>query len=230
MCKTRKKLMVFCLVVLVFNISLSFVNASYISPHAYAKQHNQSQNNCGGFFSTPNGQSNLFSNWSSSHNNSWITNEMWTPFNGGNEWIETGDVCGAINGAYWSGHFVAVQKYNSSTKQYEYSEYTVGSSYPTGTHNFEVQYVGNNKWESYVDYNKTMSFSFNYTSSFDHCVGIESNDSDNYFTSGSYDSALQWKDSNNAWHNWTSATNGDSNSYNWVSSYSSSTNRITFTR
>lgn len=37
---------------------------------------------------------------------------------------------------------------------------------------------------------------------------------------------------NNVWHDWTStsAENGDSNSYGWASTYSSSNNRITFTR
>lgn len=196
-------------------------SASPISPHAYA-QEGLLLTNYGGYFSSPYGQGNLYSNWSSSNPTSFITNEMWEAFNS-NEWIETGDVDGSINGNYWAGHYVAYQEYNSSTGQYAYHEYTVGSEYPTGAHNFEVQKTGTNTWVSYVDFTQSMSFSFSYASSPEINVGIESNDNQNYFLSGTYDDTLEYKDSSNNWHLWPSAVNGDSNSLGWSSTFTYST-------
>lgn len=191
--------------------------ASYIGPHGYVVQ-SYGHTNYGGYFSSPYGQTDLYSNWSSTHTGSFITNEMWVGFNN-SEWIETGDVDGSINGNYWAGHYVAYQKYSSGS--YVYREYTVGSKYPTGTHNFEIQYVGSNTWNSYTDFSKTMSFSFPYGSSNDIDVGIETDDNQNYFLSGNYDNSLQYKNSGGTWYTWGSATNHDSNSLGWYSTFSS---------
>lgn len=148
---------------------------------------------------------------------------MWVPFASGSQWIEIGDVDGSVNGNYWAGHYMAVK---SSTG---YTEYTIGSSYSFSGHSFEVQLTTPNTWVGYVDYNKVMTFTMPFTSSFSTRCWIETNVSNGAFTSGIQEASLQYKDASEVWHNWTSAVKTDTNSLGFTSAYTSSTNRITFT-
>jgi len=226
----KKKVMtVMGTIILLFDFN-SVASATPLNPHGYAEQ-TLTLTNYGGYFASAYASSNLNSNWSSTNNSRFITNELWQRFTDANEWIEVGDVDGVLNSAYWNGHYTAYQKYNSSTFQYEYHEYTVGTKSPTGTHNFEIQYTGNSSpWSSYVDYNKAYDFTLTNTSSPSIDVGIETNDSAATFTNNIYDTGMQRKDSVNSWHNWTSTNviNNDYNSLGWTSLFNTTTDRITF--
>lgn len=173
----------------------------------------------GGYFSSPYVQNTLSAY---SHSGYYVTKETWLMMNDTKtRWMEIGTMDGDTNyGSSWSGHFTGVSDYNG------YTEYHVGSQYPTGSHNFEIQYVGSNTWKAYVDY--SLVHTYTSSDSYAHSIynGIESNnDSWNTFNSGIYNSAWQYKDSGGSWHEIDSATDRDNTTWDSQLSYG----RITFT-
>lgn len=134
-------------------ISPSSASAAYLGEnHGYTQQaFSNGSLIYGGYMSSTNTQEHLFSNWTSTHNLSFITKEMWFAFNE-NEWMEVGAVDGSVNVIFWNGHFQALNRFNSSTGKYEFREFTIGSKGPTGTHNYQIQPGGTNASGSWVNW------------------------------------------------------------------------------
>lgn len=200
-----------------------FARAAIINPHAYAIQRINAIY-YGGYFYNPYGQIDLNSRYSSNTHHEFITNEMWNVFStsDGGRWIEVGEVDGVLNGNYWAGHFLAIQD------DVGYREYAIGSNFSSTGHSFEIQKIGYNKWGVYVDFNKVMDFSIPYSKVSYMDIGIETNTTTASFTNGMYNSAIQYLNSGSTWTKATSATREDYNPFNWISTYNSSTNRITY--
>lgn len=230
--RTKNKISMAMVLALLFIVAtLPFTaNAASVNPHWYAVQR-LTATNTGVYTSITNDQEDL------SHvSNSFINKETWVGFSNGG-WIEAGTTLGPVDNsdgyvADWHGHFFAYRDGNGI-----YHERNVGSEYPTGTHNFQISRDtdgGTTNWTVYVDFTRVGTVpSITSTTAIDQDVGIESSDSSNSFTSGTYASAMQYRNTSGTWTNWSSSSaskvNLDSNGARWVSSYSSSNNRITFT-
>ncbi|WP_164472653.1 hypothetical protein [Cohnella candidum] len=211
--------------------SLPTANASSVNPHWYAIQR-LTATNTGIYSSITNDQEDL------SHvSGTFINKEMWLGFNtAGTRWIEAGTTRGPVSNSDgyvddWHGHFIAYE-----TASGDYHERNVETEYKTGTHNFQISrdtVNGSTNWTIYFDYNRVATIpAITDTSGISHDVGIESSDSDNSFTSGTYSSAMQYRNTSGSWVTWSSssATRTDlTNGTGWTTTYSSSNNRLTYT-
>ncbi|AIQ13831.1 hypothetical protein [Paenibacillus durus] len=230
----KNRVFVFLAVIMVFVImysGLPIANASPVNPHWYAA-HRLSATNTGIYSSITNDQEDL------SHvSGTFINKEMWLVFNtNATRWIEAGTTRGPVNNSDgyvddWHGHFIAYQ-----TASGDYHERNVETEYKTGTHNFQISrdtLNGSTNWTIYFDYTQVATIpSITDTSGIYHDVGIESSDSDNSFTSGTYSSAIQYRNTSGSWVTWSSstATRMDiTNGTGWSATYSSSNNRLTYT-
>lgn len=235
------KLLCLMAVVLVSALAIQIARAcgsggNCLNPHAYAQQAS-SVTQYGLYFSNHNGQEDLSVNWANNPQEEWsfITKEGWEIFPTaaqGKQWIEVGAIKGFLKTkGYWSGHFVFFQKCQPTCI---YQGYTYGSQNPTGIHNYEIQYIGNNYWRAYVDFNTVQDFWFPYTSNSLARVGLETTDSDSTFVNGTNQRAIEYKDQNNVWRRWQSASNQDQNGLGWRSTFnydsSTNTNRVTYSR
>lgn len=206
-----------------------------LSPHAYAAQENNSTTQYGLYFAAYYGQEDFSSDWANNATDEWsFTNkEEWEAFpatSQGGQWIEAGATNGYKDGGYWAGHFVAYQECQPSCT---YQEYLYGSEYPTGVHNYEIQYIGSNYWRTYVDGNTVEDFYFPYTSSSNQFVGIEGDDPASSFTYDTKAEGIEYKDQNGVWQHWQTAVNDDQGPLtNWSSAFSydpsTGTNEIDF--
>lgn len=215
-------------VLVIIGLTIGFTGipayASILSPHAYAEQHN-SATNLGAYFYNASGQADLYGGYAENNNQGFITDEMWNVFSNESYWIESGDMDGVINGNYWAGHYAA--KNDASG----YTEYTIGSEFSGSGNSYETKLTSTNTWSVYVNGTLQLQFWEPY-SQFDYTeVGIETNNNNSSFTNGIISRGLQTKDLSGTWYNWSSSnvTNRDSYSFGWISSFSSSSDQITFT-
>lgn len=158
-----------------------------------------------------------------------INKEMWMAFSN-NQWIETGTTRGPINASDytindWHGHFMAWGNNGN------YGERDFQAQYPTGSHSFQISKDSGN-WTVYIDYTRiaTVPIFNNYATASYQIVGIESSDTSNAFVSGTYASAMQFRNTSGSWVTWDApgfpVYDTSSNNLGWYSNYSSSSNRI----
>jgi hypothetical protein len=233
MTSIKNKVALLSAIIMAFAVMLSglpIASASPVNPHWYALQR-VSATNTGIYSSITNDQEDL------SHvSGTFINKEMWLIFNtASTRWIEAGTTRGPVNNSDgyvddWHGHFIAYQ-----TAPGDYHERNVETEYKTGTHNFQISRDTSNgvtNWTIYFDFNRVATIpAITDTSGIYHDVGIESNDSDNSFTNGTYSSAMQYRNTSGSWVTWssTSATRTDlTNGTGWSTTYSSSNNRLTY--
>lgn len=209
--------------------TIPIAKASPVYPHWYALS-SIDATSTGVYTSITNDQDDL------SHvSGEFINKEMWLGFSNLG-WIEVGTTLGPVDNSDgyvsdWHGHFFA---YYDTTS---YHERNVGSQYPTGSHNFQISRDTSNgvtQWTVYVDFTRVGTVpAITETTGIDQDVGIESTDSSNSFTSGTYASAMQYRNTSGTWVTWNSAsstpTTYSNGSGGWAASYSSSNNRITYT-
>jgi hypothetical protein len=212
-------------------MSVPSTKASSINPHAYVSAYVDTTVT-GVYTSITNDQEDLL------HvNNTFITKEMWMPFNStGTKWIEVGTTRGPINSSSgyisdWHGHFMAWADGS------EYHERNFQTEYPTGTHNFQIS-RDSGTWTVYMDYTKvaTVPHFDAYTTAVQQMVGIESNDNSNSFKSGTYASAMQFRNTSGTWGKWNqvsgttirNGTNDAGTAMGWSLSYSGTYNKLSF--
>ena len=119
--------------------------ADCLSPHAYTQQADY-DTQYGVYFSSyyVNDISSDYAN-TSEDGGSFITKEEWELFSS-SQWIEAGSITGyLLSYGAWTGSFVGANTCNSSGTC-SYQAFTAGSADPTGVHDYEIQYVGNNEW------------------------------------------------------------------------------------
>lgn len=185
------------------------------------------------------GAEDLESTWSSTNNDSFITKEMWVIFsmdsNGDpKEWVEVGQVKGGVNDLYHDGHFTGVKRYENG--KLLFTEKKLGNGGTTGSYTYELKYggkssLGYDKWEVYIGGVYQTFWTVPFTQGIAQHVGIESNDTLNQFDSGTKISNVYYT-KNGTLYKWNTATNGDSNSLNWSSSFTNGTgnsNTVTLT-
>ncbi len=192
--------------------------ADCLSPHAYTQQADY-DTQYGVYFSSyyVNDISSDYAN-TSEDGGSFITKEEWELFSS-SQWIEAGSITGyLLSYGAWTGSFVGANTCNSSGTC-SYQAFTAGSADPTGVHDYEIQYVGNNEWGAYVDLNLINTWSSLSAPQTEENVGIEANDSADTFVNGTSAQAVEYKDANNVWQHWTSPSNLDNNSLGWYSTF-----------
>lgn len=143
-----------------------------------------------------------------------IDKEMWLSLddpqgsgtcNGGRNscWIEAGDTAGVIKqntgDQMWQGHYFAIARDDGS-----YYEEPIGTSGETGSHTFEIAYGANAVWEIYVDGTlmRQITSMSQFRWGFALQSGIESNNDQNSFTSGTSQTSLEWRDQTATWYYW----------------------------
>lgn len=209
----------------------STANAASINPHAYVQAYIQPSGGLSGvYMSITNDQEDL------SHvgGSSFINKEMWMAFSN-SQWIEAGTTRGPIDSSSgyisdWHGHFMA---WNDDSTN-DYHERNFQNEYPTGTHNFQIS-RDSGTWTVYMDFTQvaTVPHFDSFTTAIAHQVGIESNDNSNSFVSGTYASALEYRNTSGSWVLWNNTsiydgTNQAGKDMGWSLAYSSTNNRLTF--
>jgi len=195
--------------------------AALINPHAYALQRNVGPS-YGAYFVNSLGQEDLVQNDRSAYE-PFINKELWFVFDSaGSQWIETGDTAGIIAGSYRIGHFYA-ENYIDSTGSSTYFEALIdpNSPAPTGEHNFTIGAGSSGVWNVLVDgVPKAAISDFQSQINADHeDNGIEADDDQTTFKSGTFSYGLQYQDVTSTWYFWSSATNQDQNTFGWASSF-----------
>lgn len=233
-------------------------NAAEVYPHAYLIQRFSGFNN-GGYIRLVNGQQDLCNttvaaNCSvASASIPSINKEMWVIFEGQTnvfEWLEAGQKRGlqlaslteradnqAPNQVSWKGHFIGRTLFESTAGEIVSRSTPYSTQNPTGSATYQIKFTGSGtEWKIYVNGVQAYTVSstgFTQANYID--VGIESKDDQNTFTSGTYSDNWQYL-SSATWKNLSTVPSAIQklrlNLYNsaWDVNYSTTNNRVTFTR
>lgn len=198
------------------------VSAAPINPHAYALQRSFGPY-YGAYFANSLGQEDLTQNDRSAYE-PFINKEVWFIFDSAaTQWIEVGDTAGIIAGLNRVGHFYA-ENYVDSTGTTQYFEALIdpNAPVPTGDHTFTIAAGSGRVWNVYVDgVSKAAISDFPTMINADYeDNGIEASDDQTTFRSGTLSYGLQYQDSLANWYYWGSATQNDTNTFGWTSTFS----------
>lgn len=146
-------------------------------------------------------------------------------------WIETGDTAGVVVQAGGNvpqhGHFFAIARNDGS-----YYEEPIGPTGVTGSHTFEILYDPNTTgvWDIYVDaaLARQITSMNQFRWGFAFQSGIESNNDQNSFVSGTYQNQIEYEDSTEAWYYWGTPVARNSLTYLPGANASFSNNQLTF--
>lgn len=213
---------IFCMMLFIIVVHQGVAKAAMIKPHAYAEQQCP-WSTVGGYFFDPSGAAALHGGYSASQPLAFLTDEMWCNFN--DDWIEIGEVSGSLETYNWSGHYTAIQDEVTGN----YYEYAIGSTGTGNGNSFEIAYNGDSTWGVYLNNTRIRGFYMPDSRSNGTEVGIETNNTNSYFTNGIQSTLLKIAYASDQWENWYGVVNYDANSFGWTSNYSSSANSITFT-
>jgi hypothetical protein len=196
-----------------FVFTLIFALAATSSAYAQCNSHSQLELTAtekGGYYSANN--INMNANWTSTQH-PFVLRTMWTVIDTNYSWVETGFMDGDLNGANYHGFYVAYGISNSVGTLVDYNEYSVsGPSTTVGTtHNFEVQYIGNNYWRAYFDLNSKLDVYSTTGYGLGVNIGWETGATNSPYTNFTYDSpnqttAHQYQNASGVWNNWSSGT------------------------
>ena len=224
-------------------------SATEINPHAYLIERLTKVNN-GGYVRLVNGQQDLNCNCSSSSSRPSINKEMWVIFEGQPnvfEWLEAGQKRGLqlasfnedasnpnASQVHWEGHFLGKTLFESSAGQIVSRSTPYSAQNPTGSATYQIKYSGSGtSWVIYVNGYQayTVSTGFQQANYID--VGVESKDTLNTFTNGTYSDQWQYLSGANFYNVSTQASSVAGlrqNLYNnnWNVNFSSTANKVTF--
>jgi len=117
----------------------------------------------------------------------------------------------------------ATENYIDSTGSSTYFEALIDPNSPasTGEHNFTIGAGSSGVWNVLVDgVPKAAISDFQSQINADHeDNGIEADDDQTTFKSGTFSYGLQYQDVTSTWYFWSSATNQDQNTFGWASSF-----------
>ena len=228
--------------------SSTAARADFILPHQYVEQDFDTTLD-GGYYEAVAGQEDLTNPnqlaYDSVNNQySFINKEMWLNvskstdhtcnFGANHCWLEAGDTAGGLQTSTgvtaWAGHYFAIAR-NDGT----YYEEPIGTSGVTGTHTFEIAYGTNGIWEIYIDgalsrQISSMSY-FGSGDGYSLHAGIESDNTNNTYKSGTYEDALQYRYNSGSgvtWYYWDPVGPYSSDNLTYIngahSTYSASSN------